>query len=156
MLLYKKRLRLYATYLNCTLDYTHSSGFRIQHKEHLLEIETISRTHMQCAVTTPQQTFQFQTQKIYVFDILEMFTSEYWLPKLNHYSCYLQPYTIGDYIREEDGAEWIAELREKVQKHPHVSHDLGGNRILAKYATGILILSDDLCVIPTNVFDFPE
>ncbi len=60
-----------------------------------------------------------------------------------------------DYITEECGKNLLLELQAELLHNSKLSQKkLGGNRILAEYYFGIMILRDDLLSAGTNVFEF--
>jgi hypothetical protein len=60
-----------------------------------------------------------------------------------------------DYITEEHGENLLLRLQADLLHNPKLSQKkLGGNRILAEYYFGILILRDDLVSAGTNVYEF--
>jgi hypothetical protein len=53
------------------------------------------------------------------------------------------------------GEPTLQNLRERIAAEPMLSHaTLGGNRVVAEYYRGILVLRDDLAIAATNVVDF--
>ena len=57
---------------------------------------------------------------------------------------------VADWLNEE-GDFFLDKLKQLVLDSPQGYHHLGGNRILAEYLNGILILTDDLNYFKSNV-----
>lgn len=59
-----------------------------------------------------------------------------------------------DYINDEHGLPLLQGLQQELADNPSVVRkELGGNRILAEYFRGVLVLRDDLVMAATNVIE---
>ena len=105
---------------------------------------------MNCTARVPTDTFTFQGQKQFVFDIIDRFAR---VQSLVDYSPKGPPLTLQEHIEEEDGALEISVLRDQVNAGTVENSKLTGNHYTVEYFNGILILVDLFTDAPTNVIE---
>lgn len=150
---FKKRLRLLVERLGGTLEYGNDGSLRVRLDTGSAHFSSRSYDAMHCEIDLGDKEFPIRAPKAFVFDIVSRLATPHLAPSLRKYARG-SLLTLQDYIDDEHGAPWIESLRERISKDPSIVRaNLGGNRILAEYYHGVLILYDDLCDNATNVIE---
>lgn len=151
---FKKRLRLFAE--RCAISFQVISDDAVEIKSEFgrASFHSTSYELMRCSIDLGNGPRTFPLPKRFVFDVTDRLSNEHLVNGLNDYH---RPalLTLSDYINEENGLAQLADLQTELATDSSLeTQSLGGNRILADYYRGILILSDDLVTAGTNVIDF--
>lgn len=154
MLKYKKRLRLLVEELGGEIQYLHNDALAIQFERGRVEFVPISYLDMQIKLDLGNGPRAFPLAKEFCFDVTDCLANPYLAPRLLDYRPFYV-FQLCDYVNDERGTPWLKELQAELARDPGLERkDLGGNRILASYCRGILILRDDLATCGTNVIEF--
>ena len=151
---FKKRLRIFVELLGGELSYGHNDSLSVKMRFGTACFEGTSFHNMICTVVVDDASRRIPLNKAFCFDIADRLACGYLCQSVLSYP---KPtlLEIDDYITEEHGANSLLEMQAGLLHNPELSQKkLGGNRILAEYYFGILILRDDLLSAGTNVFDF--
>ena len=150
---FKKRLRLLAEKLSGTLEYGDDASLRVRFGTGSAHFSSLSYDAMHCEIDLGETAFAIRAPKAFVFDIVSRLATPHLAPLLRKYSRG-SLLTLKNYIDNEHGGPCIESLRERIVDDPSIVRaDLGGNRILAEYYHGVLILCDDLSGDATNVIE---
>ena len=150
---FKKRLRLLVEKLGGTLEYGNDESIRLQLNTGSACLLSLSYDAMHCDINLGDTVFPIRAPKAFVFDIVSRLATPHLAPLLRKYNRG-SLLTLQDYIDNEHGGPCIESLCERIADDPSIVRtDLGGNRILAEYYHGVLILCDDLCEDATNVIE---
>jgi hypothetical protein len=154
MLRYKKRIRRLAEECNATVEYGKDDSMRVCCNTGTVTFTPMSFETMACRIDLGNGPREFPLRKSYVFDVVDRLASSHLAATLSDYPT-LPILDIDDYITDEQGLPFLLALQEELSTNPTLVHkELGGNRILAKYFRGVLILRDDLVMAGTNVIEF--
>ena len=108
---------------------------------------------MQCDISLDGDGFSISAPKTHCFDIVDRLAAPHLEPKLKQYAPDIL-IELSEYVRDEQAGDRIDDLKRKVASDPSVVFaELGGNRWLAEYYHGHLILTDDLCYGATNIVE---
>lgn len=154
MLRYKKRIRRLAEECNATVEYGEDDSIGVCCKTGTATFTPISFENMSCRIDLGNGPRTFPLRKSYVFDVVDRLASSHLAVTLSDYP---EPpiLEIDDYITDEQRLPFLLALQEELSTNlTLVNRELGGNRILAKYFRGVLILRDDLIMAGTNVIEF--
>lgn len=136
------------------MSYGHNNSLSVKMRFGTACFEGASYDSMICTVAIDDATCRIQLKKTYCFDIVDRMSCKHLCKSVLSYSI---PTLLefDDYITEEKGDNLLLRLQADLLHNPKLSKKkLGGNRILAEYYFGILILRDDLLSAGTNVFEF--
>ena len=148
---FKIRLRLLTEKLGGSLTYERDGSLVVAFATGRVHFQPVSRDEMQCDISFDGDTFTISAPKTHCFDIVSRLAATHLAPNLKQYAPNLL-IELAEYIRDEQAGDQIAELRSKVSADPTIVFALlGGNRWVAEYYHGYLILTDDLCRGATNV-----
>ena len=151
---FKKRLRIFVESLGGELSYGHNDSLSVKMQFGTACFESASYDSMICAVVIDNAWRRIQLKKSYCFDIVERISCNHLCKSMLSYP---KPTLLefDDYITEECGENLLLELQADLLHNPNLSQKkLGGNRILAEYYFGIMILRDNLLSAGTNVYEF--
>jgi len=154
MLRFKKRIRLLAEECNSTVEYGHDDSIRVRCDSGTATFTSTSFETMSCCIDLSDGPRMFPLPKTYVFDAVDRLAFSHLASTLRDYP---KPplLQIDDYINDEHGLPRLLSLQRELSDNPSiVRKELGGNRILAEYFRGVMILRDDLIMAGTNVIDF--
>ena len=151
---FKKRVRLLVEKIGGELAYGNDGGLAVRHGSNSASFAPVSVDEMHATINVAGDSVSYQISKNYVFDIVDRLGSTHLASSLLAYE--QKPILkLDDYIREEHGELFLECLRKQLANDPSIAHaELGGNRILVEYYSGVLIISDDLLWSATNVVDF--
>ncbi|WDQ16155.1 hypothetical protein [Rhodopirellula sp. P2] len=150
---FKTRLRLLAEKLGGSLTFGHDGSLIVMLSTGRVHFQPLSRDEMRCDVTLDGDEFSLTARKTHCFDIVDRLSAPHLAPKLKRYAPNLL-IELSEYIRDEQAGDRIADLKRKVIADPTIVFaELGGNRWIAEYYHGYLILSDDLCYGATNMVE---
>jgi hypothetical protein len=150
---YKKRVRLLVERHGGEIDYSHDGAIRLRFESNSVVVRSVSCEAIECAIDLGDGPRCLRLPMTCVFDVVDRLAAPHRAESLRDYHppAILQ---LEDYIREEYAAECVRALREQIVEDPKlVETTLGGNRILAEYYRGVLILTDDLGMAGTNVVE---
>ena len=150
---FKKRLRLLVEKLGGVLEYRDDDSIDVRFNTGSIRISSLSYDTMQCDLKVGDAAFPVRAPKVFVFDIVSRLAAPHLAPLLRNYT-HGSLLTLQDYIDNEQGGSCMETLHTRIVDDPSITHsNLGGNRILAEYYHGVLILCDDLCDDATNVIE---
>lgn len=154
MLRFKKRIRLLAEERNGVVEYDQGDSIRVRCDTRSVTFTSKSFETMACCIDLGDGPRTFPLPKTYVFDIVDRLASSHLASTLRDYPR-LPILQIDDYIKDEQGLPFLLSLQRELSDNPALVHkELGGNRILAEYFRGMMILRDDLIMAATNVIEF--
>lgn len=151
---FKKRIRILAEECNSDIEYGHDDSIHVRFDSGSATFTPMSFETMACCIDLGDGPRTFTLPKTYVFDVVDRLASSHLASTLRDYpkSPILQ---LDDYINDERGLPFLLSLQQELSDNPSlVRKELGGNRILAKYFRGVMILRDDLIMAGTNVIEF--
>ena len=150
----KKRVRLLTEKIGGEISYRHDGGLTVRHGSNSVLFAPVSVGEMHATINVHDHSASYQLSKNYVFDIVDRLGSTHLASSLLAYE--QKPIAqLEDYIREEYGQPFLDDLRKQIADDPSITHaELGGNRIRVEYHAGVLIISDDILWLATNVVDF--
>lgn len=150
---FKTRLRLLTEKLGGALAYEHDGSVVVTLTAHRVHFQSLSRDEMQCHIALDGDDFSISAPKTHCFDIVDRLATPHLAPKLKQYAPNLL-IELSEYVRDEHAGDKIADLKRKVLSDPTIVFaELGGNRWVAEYYHGYLILTDDLCYGATNIVE---
>ena len=148
---YKTRLRLLTEKHGGSLSYEHDSSLVVTLSAGRVHFQPLSRDETRCHISLDSDEFTISVPKTHCFDIVDRMAAPHLAPKLKEYAPNLL-IELSEYIRDEQTDDQIADLKRKVASDPTIVFaELGGNRWVAEYYHGYVILTDDLCYGATNV-----
>ena len=148
---FKTRLRLLSEKHSGSLTYEQDGSLVVSLSASRIHFEPLSRDDMRCDIFFDGEEFAISAPQTHCFDIVWRVATPHLAPKLKQYTPNLL-IELSEYINAERAADQIADLKRKVAADPTiVCFKLGGNRWIAEYYHGYLILMDDLCVGATNM-----
>jgi hypothetical protein len=151
---FKKRVRLLAEQQNSSVEYGHNDSLLVHANSGSATFTPKSYELMTCSIDLGNGPRTFPLPKEYVFDIVDRLGTSHLASTLLDYP---KPpiLTLQDYINDEHGLPFLKALQQELEDNPALVHkELGGNRILAEYFRGVLVLRDDLVMAATNVAEF--
>lgn len=150
---FKTRLRLLTEKLGGTITYEHNGSLVVTLELGNVRFLPLARDVMQCDVSLNGESFSFSAPKTHCFDIADRLAAPHLAPTLTEYSPNLL-IELCEYIKDEQADGRIADLKRAIESDPSVVYaELGGNRWVAEYYHGYLILTDDLCYGATNIVE---
>ena len=151
---FKTRIQLLAEKLGGSLGFEHDGSLVVTLANGRIHFRPSSRDQMQCDITLDGDDFSITAPKSHCFDIIYRFATPHLAQKLRQYTPNLL-IELSEYINDEQADGRIADLKRAIADDPSLtSMELGGNRLVAEYNNGYLILTDDLCYGATNVVNF--
>lgn len=154
MLRFKKRLRILAEQLSSSVRHRPHDAITVRTDSGTATFTSQSYDTMTCSIDLGDGSRTFPLPKRYVFDIVDRLGNEHLAETLRDYP---RPplLTLNDYINDEHGLSELVSLQRQITKNPSLDRKaLGGNRILADYVRGVLVLRDDLIMAGTHVIEF--
>lgn len=154
MLRFKKRIRILAEERGTSIQHGPNDSVTIQTDSGSVTFASTSYETMKCSIDLGDGARTLPLLKRYVFDIIDRLSNKHLAETLRDYP---KPpvLTLDDYINDEHGLPDLVSLQHDITKDPTLDRkSLGGNRILAGYFRGVLILRDDLVTNGTNVIEF--
>lgn len=151
---FKKRLRLLTEKHGGTISCGHDESLIVAFSSGRAHFSSLDYHDMHCDVTVGETSFPIRVPKSFCFDITFRLASTHLCKKLHKYQrgTLLE---LSDYFRGEQGDFDIEQFKLRLASDPTIaSADFGGDRILAEFYHGVLVLYDDLCMDATNVFEF--
>ena len=150
---FKKRLRLLTERHGGTISYGDEDSITVAFNTCTVRFSALDYDSMHCELSVGDNVFPIRAPKSYCFDIASRLAVPHLAKTLHQYQ--RGPLLeLSDYIRDEHGGTAIEEFKRRLAADPTISAaDFGGNRILAEYFNGVLILYDDLCTDATNVVE---
>ena len=150
---FKTRLRLFTEKHGGSLTYENDGSLVVTLAAGRVHFQPLSRNEMQCDISLDGDGFSISAPKTHCFDIVDRLAVPHLAAKLKQYAPELL-IELSEYINDEQAGERIAELKRKIASDPSVVFaELGGNRWVAEYYHGYLILTDDLCYDATNIVE---
>ena len=150
---FKTRLRLFTEKHGGSLTYENDGSLVVTLAAGRVHFQPLSRNEMQCDISLDGDGFSISAPKTHCFDIVDRLAAPHLAPKLKQYAPDIL-IELSEYVRDEQAGDRIDDLKRKVASDPSVVFaELGGNRWLAEYYHGYLILTDDLCYGATNIVE---
>ncbi len=150
---FKTRLRLLTEKLGGTLIYEDDGSLVATLTTGGVRFQSLSRDEMHCDISLDGDDFSISAPKTHCFDILDRLTTPHLASKLKQYVPELL-IELSEYVLNEQAGDRIADLKRKVTSDQTLVYaELGGNRWVAEYYHGYLILTDDLCCDATNMVE---
>ena len=150
---FKTRLRLLTQKLGRSLTYEHDGSLVASLSANRVHFQPLSRDEMRCDISLDGDGFTISAPKTHCFDIVGRMAAPHLAPRLKQYTPNLV-IELSEYINDEQAGDRIADLKRKVAADPTIVFaELGGNRWIAEYYHGYLILMDDLCYGATNMVE---
>ena len=148
---FKTRLRLLTEKLGGSLTYENDGSLVVTLSTGRVHFQPLSRDETRCDISLDGDQFTISAPKTHCFDIVDRMAAPHLAPTLKQYTPNLV-IELSEYIRDEQADDRIANLKRNVASDPTlVFAELGGNRWVAEYYHGYLILTDDLCYGATNM-----
>lgn len=151
---FQKRLRIFIELLGGEVSYGLNDSLSVKMRFGTACFEGTSYDSMICTVVIDDASRRLRLKKTYCFDIVDRISRNHLCKSVLSYP---KPTLLefNDYVTEEHGANLLLKLQADLLHNPKLSQKkLGGNRILAEYYFGILVLRDDLVSAGTNVYEF--
>ena len=150
---FKKRLRLLTEKHGGTIAYGDDDSLTVTFNTGTARFSSLGYDSMHCELTVGVASFPIRAPKTYCFDITARLASAHLSETLRDYQRG-QLLELSDYIRDEHGGPIIDQFKQRLASDPSIAYaEFGGNRILAEYFHGVVILYDDLCLDATNVVE---
>jgi|GEM_PF-2500665 hypothetical protein len=151
---FQKRLRIFVESLGGEVSDEHNDSLSVKMRFGTACFESTSYNSMTCSVVVDDVSRRIKLDKAYCFDIVDRISSNHFCKSVLSYP---KPRLLefDDYITEEHGANLLLRLQAELLHNTKLAQKkLGGNRILAEFYVGILVLRDDLVSAGTNVYEF--
>ena len=150
---YKKRVRRIAERYAFELLHRIDGTLSLTKSCTTVKFSPTSRSTMTCTVINAENSFAFDEEKKYIFDIIHRLGTGH---SLDGYQPKGEPLTLDEYISEEHAAGRLSDFQKRVATGDAENTELGENHYNVEYYNGIYIVFDIFTGAPTNVYDLSE